>query len=403
MAGRKPVRLRRMTTALSRLRGAAVARIALWNALAFAAASCAVVASAELYLRLTWPFPSSTHVAELVPGVGVRFKPHSEVRSTNTLDWWTVQRANSIGFLDREPLSPQRAAASCHVAVVGDSYVEANQVQVSDKLQVRLERMAAERLPGRDVTVSAYGFRDTGQVAQLPWWDEWIRRRPPKLVVLVFVPNDFYNNGRSRRVGDWPYAYARTAQDGSRELVLPGARVSLPDYYEEVVEWTGHEAILPGARVSLPFYSPRQPRSHVETWVRRRLPIWRAKLWQAFPSRNRPGPFFEWTQRDRIFTAFAFDEWKERVHGEGASLVVLSGHDAAPSHARTRSMLDDMKRLAFERDIPVIDQLDHILLRGGNPRDAHFASDSHWTPQGHQWAAEALLEWLAANPSVCDG
>ena len=221
MVGRKPGGLRR-TRAFSRLRGSAVARIALWNTLAFAAVSCAVVGSAELYLRLTWPFRSSTHVAELVPSVGVRFKPHSEVRSTNTLDFWTVSRANSIGFLDREPLSPERAAASCHVAIVGDSYVEANEVQVSDKLQVRLERMAAERLPGWDVTVSAYGFRGTGQVAQLPWWEEWISHRPPKLVVLVFVPNDFDDNGRSPMRGV-PFAHVRVSQDGRLELTTPGA------------------------------------------------------------------------------------------------------------------------------------------------------------------------------------
>ena len=32
-----------------------VARIALWNTLAFVAASCAAVASVEVYLRLTLP------------------------------------------------------------------------------------------------------------------------------------------------------------------------------------------------------------------------------------------------------------------------------------------------------------------------------------------------------------
>ena len=28
--------------------------------------------------------------------------------------------------------------------------------------------------------------------------------------------------------------------------------------------------------------------------------------------------------------------------------------------------------------------------------------DYHWSAQGHQWAAAALLEWLRENPQVCD-
>ncbi len=379
--GRKPGGLRR-TRAFSRLRGSAVARLALWNTLAFAAVSCAVVGSAELYLRLTWPFRSSTHVAELVPGVGVRFKPHSEVRSTNTLDFWTVSRANSIGFLDREPLSPERAAASCHVAIVGDSYVEARHVQLSDKLQVRLERMAAERLPGWDVTVSAYGFRGTGQVAQLPWWEEWISHRPPKLVVLVFVPNDFDDNGRSPMRGV-PFAHVRVGQDGRLELTTPGASPLRP----------------PPPPRSWGFV-PAALRPYAGTWGRWRLPIWRVNLSMALPFLARPEPW-PWRPRDQTFTAFALDEWKKNTQEAGSSLIVLSGWVATRS-PQTQSMINTMKRLAVERDIPAIDQMDHILARGGNPRDAYWLNDAHWSPQGHQWAAEALLDWLAAHPSVCE-
>ena len=64
--------------------------------------------------------------------------------------------------------------------------------------------------------------------------------------------------------------------------------------------------------------------------------------------------------------------------------------------------MEVLRELAAERDIPVIDQMVHILDRGGDPDDVHFANDGHWSPQGHQWAAEALLEWMASNPSVCD-
>ena len=365
-----------------------VLRIIFWNALVFAAALCAVGAAGEVYLRLTWPFLSSVDLPEGVPGVGVRFTPHSEVRSTNNLDWWTVQRANSLGFLDREPPSPERAAAGCHVAIVGDSFVEANQVQVSDKVQVRLERLATERFASWDVTVAAYGYRGTGQVAQLPWWDEWIRSRSPKLVALVFVDNDFGDNQkRSPSSAEQRFAQARRAEDGSLKLVPPLAPAAEPPPARYLHE-RAWRRIPPSAR------------PYVGAWVRHRFRIWRENLWRAFPSLRRPEPAFVAADR-QDFTAFALDQWKTRAESGGGALVVLAAY-VMHTNPQTRLMLDNLKGLAAERDIPVVDQMGHILAQGGDPRDAHFANDGHWSPQGHQWAAEALLDWMAANPSVCD-
>ena len=388
MDGGEPVGVRQVKRSLREACAAAVqacaaaARIAFWNALALGAALLVAVAAGEVYLRATWPFAYTERPTEFVPGVGTLLKPHAEVRTTNTLDFWTVERANSLGFLDREPPSPERAAASCHVAIVGDSFVEANQVPLSDKVQVRLEQMAVERLPAWDITVAAYGSAVTGQVAQLPWWDEWIRHRPPKLVVLVFTHNDFPENGKMQQVGDLPYAMVRRGQDGSPELFTPPARFSSSPPSRDRLGSVGSTRNL-----------------YLQRWVDRRTAIWRANLSPAFPSLVRPWPSF-WRQRDRTFTAFAFDEWQKRAQEAGSRLVALQA-PVEPRTPATQSMLNHLKRLAVERDIPVVDPLGHILLRGGHPRDAHFLNDGHWSPQGHQWVAEALLEWMAGNPSVC--
>ena len=53
-----------------------------------------------------------------------------------------------------------------------------------------------------------------------------------------------------------------------------------------------------------------------------------------------------------------------------------------------------MNEMAAERRIPVIDQGDFIYRQGADLRDARWAHDPHWNPTGHQWAAEALLEYL---------
>ena len=73
-------------------------------------ASIAVVA--ETALRLAQPFSVRSAPTAFVPGVGLMLKPNAEIRDTNGLDFWTVSRTNSYGFLDREPPPPNWPAAA---------------------------------------------------------------------------------------------------------------------------------------------------------------------------------------------------------------------------------------------------------------------------------------------------
>ena len=68
---------------------------------------------------------------------------------------------------------------------------------------------------------------------------------------------------------------------------------------------------------------------------------------------------------------------------------------------RGDSLYDRMYALATARGIPVIDQSDYIRRQGAEIKDAHWPRDFHWNAAGHQWAAEAVLEYLKQNPAVC--
>ena len=115
-----------------------------------------------------------------------------------------------------------------------------------------------------------------------------------------------------------------------------------------------------------------------------------------FFRRPDPPPVF---QEALAFTAFALDEFVDRAELDGAELVILASHRMGPSGDPLFERMADMAR---ERGIPVINQSDYVARQGGKIEDAHFAHDIHWSAQGHQWAAEALLEWLRENPQVCD-
>ena len=174
-----------------------VLRVIVYNVLFTFIGLGLIALTGEVYLRLKrsmMPFSTNRLPLHFVPKVGMILKPNAEVRRTNYRDFWTISRTNSLGFLDREPISPERAAESCHITMIGDSFVEASHVPIADKFRVRLEELAARHLPHLEITTSAFGISGTGQIQQLPLYEEFARKLSPKLVVLVFVRNDFSDN-----------------------------------------------------------------------------------------------------------------------------------------------------------------------------------------------------------------
>ncbi len=416
-------------------------RVVGWNALLLMAGLALIWVGGEAWVRSTVPFTSVHWPTVFVPGVGVLLRPDTEIRWTNGLDFWTVSRTNSLGFLDREPPSPERAAESCHVTMIGDSFVEARQVAIPEKFHVRLEEMAAREFPHLDMTTSAFGMGGIGQIAQLPFYDEYARRLRPRLIVLVFVPNDYFNNFPlwiSLRVGPDPehlrYVSAVRAEDGSFRLRPPDPeyqRFKLPRRSDPQVATLSRERRGRGALNACVAHSgflgwlcfkrallfERNVHAHANrvVWAEllRRRPAYAPLLEERFgiDVPNLPS-FFAWVADGRgregndspfyeealAFTAFGLDEFKDRAARDGAALVILATHR---THRFGGVPFAHVTEMAAERGIPVIDQGDVIHSQGAELRDARWAHDDHWNPTGHRWAAEALLEYLKQNQDVC--
>ena len=405
-------------------------RLAAWNGLFISIGLALLALGGEAYFRLTKPFMHPVYPREFVPGVGGLFRPNAEVHGTNRLDYWTVSRSNSLGFLDREPPAPGSTPDGCPVAIIGDSFIEAREVPIADKVQVRLEEMAAAQLPRLKLTASAFGKSDTGQVQQLAYYDRYARAISPRLLVLVFVYNDVWNN----------HPVLRGIHNGLDPQHLPLLSVTRrPD---------GTPALRPPDPDYWKFNLPRPPRPR-RSWVDRALGetgqiSWFArwlsyKKGRLFPSdygetaasqraaalRQRPeyaailedAASLSWKMeqglaeqfaRGRLspiyaealeYTAFALAQFRERTDRDGAGLVILAAHNLKA--AGTTYLFDWLRETAAAQGIPVIDQSDYILRQGAKLQDAQWRHDGHWNEQGHQWAAEALLEWIRENQQVC--
>ena len=217
--GARPVRL---------ARPGRLARLAAGNAAALAGLLLVVGLAAEGALRLSAPFGSWRTPLRFVPGAGFLAEPGAEVRATNGLDFWTVSRANRLGFVDREPPDPEEAGGTCRVVLIGDSYVDAREVAIPDKVQVVLERLAAGELPGLRVRTAAFGWGDTGQVNQLPFYDRFARPLRPALLALVVYWSDFGDNSAFLQAiqggydpARMPFASAYRSEEGEIRLRPP--------------------------------------------------------------------------------------------------------------------------------------------------------------------------------------
>ena len=100
------------------------------------------------------------------------------------------------------------------------------------------------------------------------------------------------------------------------------------------------------------------------------------------------------------YTAFGIEQFKRRADRDGVKLAIL----AATQYMGTRGdpQFDRLSAIAEARGIPVISQYDYMVSQGYNHWDGRWRYDFHWNAIGHQWAAEAVLEWLKANQDVCD-
>ena len=407
-------------------------RLVGWNAVLLVAGLVLIGLAGEAWLRSTVPFRTSHRPTVFVPGVGILLRPDTEIRWTNGLDFWIVSRTNSLGFLDREPPSPERATEHCHIAMIGDSFVEAIEVPIAQKFHVRLEEMAARELLALAITTSAFGRGTTGQINQLALYDEYVRRLRPQLLVLVFVDNDFMDNSTALDVFSirWrldprylPFVYAERGEDGNIQLRPPdpnwASRLPQPHsvklWPSRVKEWVVKRSYLAGwldAKTSVLTSSPggegEGADPEVTTWldIQRSWPPyetlldgWRPTAWRRindeFEKENPPPVFKE----ALAFTAFALDQFQERTQRDGISLVILATHRMGQAGGRLTSYMNAM---AEARDIPIINQYDYIVGQGNAVEDAHWAHDAHWNPTGHQWAAEALLEYLKQNQAVCE-
>jgi hypothetical protein len=161
--------------------------------------------------------------------------------------WWQTGEGrahiqiNSDGFRDREH-SVEKPANTLRVAVLGDSYVAALQVdtsaRVTEMLEAELNR--AGSIGPHTVEVLNFGQAGYGTVQELMTLRSRVWKYSPDIIVLAFLTgNDLRNN--SRRLQKDPGRPYFLLQDGA--LVFDDSFQTSPDFVKSWWERAGHFAI----------------------------------------------------------------------------------------------------------------------------------------------------------------
>lgn len=401
-----------------------------WNVVLVIASLTLSLLVIEVALRWRFPIKKSTLPTIFDPRVGLILKPGSEMRSTNYSDYALKQRANSLGFLDREPRGAKEPG-TFRILALGDSFVEAQQLPIADKLHVLLEGMLAKRYPERRFETAALGRSGAGTAAELAYYETYGRAFRPDLVVVVFVHNDFADNSPligSVTYGGWPEhppwpLFEPDGNGGFRQLTADSALSRkmidiqpVPEIAFGLRERLGRSRLV---RWAITVADRRWRWSHarqtkLETRRLARLrtdPRYAGRLagWRypddldkndMFFAKEMPPVFDE----AEVITDHAFALLAEAGRRDGFKLLVLAipPCSVTPWWKRNQREIVDkgqllrLQRIAARHDFPVLD-LATAFAKRGDPRDAEWPHDSHWTQTGHRWTAEAIAEFIAAH------
>jgi hypothetical protein len=176
----------------------------------------------EVGLRTTHAFNARLSWTEPDRRIGWRFTPGREYWFFAENDHPITGRINSDGWRDRERASSKPVGVT-RIAVLGDSFVEAFQVELDSTFVAILERTLNARAGGSSYEVMNFGRSGMSPAEEWIVLERDILPREPDVVVLLFTPQNDVADVNRDTAADTGRPFFRLAGDDS--LVLDGSFV----------------------------------------------------------------------------------------------------------------------------------------------------------------------------------
>jgi hypothetical protein len=148
----------------------------------------------EVFFRITQPDKTDFETIFAPDKFGhTNFAPNLDTTYTSRESKRTVKIiTNADGFLGKD-VSLEKPTNTLRIALLGDSFVEAIQVEPEEKFAHLLEKKLSASIE-KNIEVMNFSIGGQGTVEELIRYEHHIKKYNPDIVMLFFFPNDFENN-----------------------------------------------------------------------------------------------------------------------------------------------------------------------------------------------------------------
>ena len=340
--------------------------------------------------------------------------------------WYTSEgrayvKVNAAGFRDRSH-ALDKPTGVYRVAVVGDSAVEARQVEMKAAFWSRLEDKlrSCPALGGREVEVLAFGVSGYGTAQQYLLTESTALRYQPDLVLLAFAGNDVVNNSaRLESENERPFFLPDgeglrldTSFTGRREFLNRSS--NLFETYRSASDWLRVVQLVQAARHGVQIWREASAAPADGAQGRKRVPGVEPSAHIAVFAPPQDAAMEEaWTITERITAQL--NRLAARHNARFALTLITHSAQVDPDRS-TRTNLQDAlgvqdvfymdRRLAAlgEREGFTVIPLAPELQRRADAGQIYFHGFpnyrkgwGHWNDAGHEAAAEIIAPRLCAQ------
>jgi len=337
---------------------------------------------AEGGLRIRFPQATAVPWQDEISGIA-SLQPNARGRHVVPHTFNVTVSVNSQRFRGRREYAPEPPLGVIRIAVLGDSFTFGLGANDDESYPAQLERILADAVRKGRVEVINAGVPGTGTGEEALYYDIWVKRFHPQVVVLTVYRNDVENDRRQRvfNLDERGRASSRTMQElratSQRRRLLWQVANAVPGY---------------------PFLAQH---SHLLNLLRRTI--------SAIAVRKKAVIDWEYLRKEGLALMGAEVTWlKQRTQESGARLVVVflpRRHTIQPSRRppeewnrrNPHAMINALKEVCSREGIPFIDitplirvwaeKLHHSLYYTGR-------RDYHATPEGYRLFAEAISSFL---------
>ena len=308
-----------------------------------------------------------------IDGVGMCLEPHqSGTYLADPLQGGPQIRGrfsvNNVGYNSWRDYRTSLHPGTHRIAVVGDSFVEALQVDINDSFPAVLEKRLNNQ--GVDVEVLSFGVSGFGTAQVLSLIENLVLDYSPDLIIYLFVPNDVEDSSPWMGRDPWNPQYDLNAED---EIV------ALP--YEPYVIPFGKSFLKRSAIFRYLFFQKH--------WAARLRRLQGSSKW-SIPSTGQPVDDAE--QRAWRIVEQLLVKIDTVLDGASVPWVLVWQADTDPAYFEDRRIR--LEEIAARHRLPLLDPSPAFARDYEEQREVHhIVGDGHWNEHGHRVMGSILADW----------